>query len=86
MNSNALKFELLLAALLFCFGVAVLPLAIYWVGVFVVGPYEGKTGVMSLLEAIWQGLGQGQIVAWLLVVSPYVVVQLVRLARVLWRS
>jgi hypothetical protein len=86
MNVSGLKFELVLAALLFCFGLTLLPLSIYWVGRFVVGPYADEAGVMGLLDAIWTGLGQGQPVAWLLVVSPYVIVQLARVSRALWRA
>lgn len=86
MNVSGLKFELVLAALLFCFGLTLLPLSIYWVGTFVVGPYADEAGVLGLLDDIWTGLGQGQPVAWLLVVSPYVVVQLARLSRALWRA
>jgi hypothetical protein len=86
MNSSALKFELVLAALLFCFGLTLLPLAIYWVGLFVVGPYAGETGVTGLIGPIWTDLGRGQLVAWMLVLSPYLVVQLARLSRLLWRA
>jgi hypothetical protein len=86
MNPTGLKLELSLAALLFCFGLTLLPLSIYWVGSFVVGPYSDTTGIMGLLGAIWTGLGQGQPSAWLLVLSPYVVVQLARLTRALWRA
>jgi hypothetical protein len=86
MNASGLKFELALAALLFCFGLTLLPLSIYWVGSFVVGPYSNEAGLMGLLGSIWTGLGQGPSVAWVLVLSPYVVVQLARLSRALWRA
>jgi hypothetical protein len=85
MSTPGLKFELALAALLFCFGLTLLPVSIYWVGSFVVGPYADEAGIMGLLDSIWTGLGQGQPVAWALVLSPYVVVQLARLSRSLWR-
>ena len=86
MNSNPLKSELMLAGLLFCFGLTLLPLSIYWVGIFVVGPYDDEAGVLGLVGAIWEALGRGRIFAWLLVLSPYFVVQLARLARALWRA
>lgn len=86
MTSSPLKFELVLATLLFCFGVAVLPLAIYWVGQFVVGAYADDAGVGGLFGAIWSGLGHGRVAAWILVLSPYVSVQLFRMTRALWRG
>lgn len=85
MNSGRLKFELVLAAALLCTGFLLLPVAIFWVGQFVIGAYEGDDGVMGLLNAIWYELGQGNPLAWTLVLSPYVVIQLIRLARALLR-
>jgi hypothetical protein len=84
-NASALKFELVLFAALLCTGVVLLPLAVYWVGQFVVGEYESDGGVGGLLGALWDDLGQGSIPAWILVASPYVVIQLFRLARALLR-
>lgn len=85
MNASALKFELVLAAALLCAGLLLLPMAVYWVGQFVVGEYESDGGVAGLLGALWTDLGQGSIPAWILVSSPYVVIQLFRLARKLLR-
>lgn len=85
MNSSILKFELVLAAALLCAGLLVLPVAIFWVGQFVIGAYEGDGGLMGLFNGIWSQLGQGSLAAWTLVLSPYVVIQLVRLTRFLLR-
>lgn len=85
MKTSAWKFELVLAATLFFAGVVLLPVAVYWVGQLVIGGYEDDAGLAGLLGAIWSELGDGRVAAWLLVSSPYVVVQLVRLARVLMR-
>lgn len=81
---NALKFELVLALALISAGMLVLPLAIFWVGQFVVGEFEGG-GVVELLGGIWTELSRGSIAAWTLVLSPYFVVQLLRLARAAMR-
>ncbi|HEX5420356.1 MAG TPA: hypothetical protein VFY39_10180 [Gammaproteobacteria bacterium] len=83
---TALKNELILGALLFCFGVALLPFAIFWVGQVVIGPYADEHGIWGLFSAIWSGLGEGRIPAWIVVLSPYVAVQLFRAARRLWRG
>ncbi len=86
MRASTLKFEFLLATLLFCFGLVLLPFAIYWVGQFVVGPYHGKAGLEGLFSAVWADLGRGAYAAWILVLSPYVTVQLLRFGRALWRG
>jgi hypothetical protein len=86
MTESAVKFELILAGALFCFGIALLPVAIFWVGQFVVGPYSNDFGLVGLVDSVWSGLGRGDIGAWLLVLSPYLVVQLARLALALWRG
>jgi hypothetical protein len=77
---HAFKFELVLALTLVSAGMVVLPLAIFWVGQFVVGEFEGG-GAVELLGGIWMELGRGSIAAWALVLSPYLVIQLMRLAR-----
>ena len=81
---QTLKSELVLAAALFAAGLLLLPLAIFWVGQFVVGAYEGD-GVGDLIGSIWSGLGQGDATAWILVASPYIAIQLIRAAYRLLR-
>lgn len=80
------KIELYLAFALLAFGLVVLPASIYVVGQRVVGNYDGG-GMMELAIEIWRGLLDGRWYAWTLVLSPYVVVQLLRLSwRVLRRG
>jgi uncharacterized membrane protein HdeD (DUF308 family) len=74
------KKELTIAALLLGFGFLVLPIAIYWVGQQVIGEYAPDAGVLDLAEAIWSDLLQLRPSAWTLVLAPYLMVQLVRLA------
>jgi hypothetical protein len=78
--------ELLIAAALLGFGALLLPYAIYLVGQQVVGEYEGEGGPVGLGVAIWAGLVQGQWAAWLLALSPYLVIQLLRLGALVRRS
>ena len=77
--------ELLIAIALIGFGLLPLPVLVYWVGTRVVGEYAAEGGLRALIEDIWTDLASGNILAWLLVVSPYLIIQLLRLARVLWR-
>ncbi|HEX6994110.1 MAG TPA: hypothetical protein VF339_08175 [Gammaproteobacteria bacterium] len=80
-----MKFELILALTLLAFGMLALPIAVYWVGQLVIGGYESEGGVAGLIGAIWDDLGRGSPAAWILVLSPYVVIQLFRVAFKLLR-
>lgn len=65
---------------LLAFGLVGLPIAVYWVGQIVIGEYEADGGAGGLIGAVWDGLGSGSLPAWILVLSPYVVIQLFRAA------
>lgn len=80
------KIEAWLTVFLLVFGLFGLPYAIYLVGQWLVEPYEGESGFLGLTGAIWAALGRGQITAWILVLSPYLVVQLIRLGARVWRA
>lgn len=84
--SATLKRELIVLAVLLALGLFGLPPAIYWVGQHVIGDYGGDGGLGDLTEAIWAALLQGHAGAWLLVLSPYIVVQLLRAMRLIWRT
>jgi hypothetical protein len=79
------KRELTIAAAVLAFGFFALPFAIYWVGQRVIGEYAQDAGVLDLAEQIWSELLHLEPAAWILVLSPYVVIQLTRLAIRLWR-
>lgn len=78
--------EILIAALMLAFGFFVLPVAIYAVGVRVIGAYGADGGLLDLAERIWADLLALAPAAWVLVLAPYVAVQALRLARRLWRT
>lgn len=75
--------EIRIAAVLLGFGLLVLPFAVYVVGQRLLGEYSA--GAMALAERIWLDLLAFELPAWILVLSPYVIVQLVRSVRRLWR-
>jgi hypothetical protein len=77
--------EATIAAAMIGFGLLVLPFAVYIVGQRILGAYGAEGGPMALAEAIWLDLLTLQLPAWLLVLSPYVTVQLARGVRRLWR-
>ena len=84
MKSRTIKREIALAAALFAAGLLVLPPAIYWVGRQVAGDYAG--GPLALADQIWADFVQLDPAAWLLVLSPYLLLQLVRLIGRTWRA
>ncbi len=75
-----------MALLLLVLGVVVLPLPIYWVGQLVIGEYPSEQGLWGLEKAIWTDLIRLNPLGWFLVLSPYAVVQMVRIGRSVWRE
>ena len=79
------KRELVIAATLFGCGFLLLPPSVYWVGKQVVGDYAGDGGLLALADQIWSDFFTLDPAAWVLVLSPYLLVQIVRLIRRTWR-
>jgi hypothetical protein len=77
--------ETAIAAGSLAFGLLVLPFAVYFVGQRLLGDYGEGEGGLSLAESIWLDLLALRLPAWILVLSPYFVVQLARLVRRVWR-
>jgi hypothetical protein len=74
----------LLLGLLF-FGLAILPVAIWFVGNAVFGTYGGS-GFTEFFGALSSKIRSGDIVAWFLVLSPWLVWQCIRLMALGWRT
>jgi hypothetical protein len=68
--------ELFIALALIAFGLFALPAMIYAVGQAVIGPYEA--GLTGLYEAIADGLLRRHVFTWLMVLSPYLTIQIFR--------
>ena len=64
----------IIASLLLLTGFLILPIAVYVFGQRVVGPYEGDGGLGIFLWSIYTGLARGAFAAWILVLSPALVV------------
>jgi hypothetical protein len=77
--------EAAIAAGLVAFGLLALPFAIYFVGQQLLGTYGEGAGALDLAEDIWSDLLSLRIPAWILVLSPYLVIQLARGVRRAWR-
>ena len=85
MTDTTWKRELTIAAATLGFGLFVLPFAIYFVGQQLIGEYDPNAGVGSLYEHIWTDFLSLRATAWILIVGPYVTVQLIRGIRRVWR-
>ena len=83
-SSSSWRREIAIAAGCLAFGLIALPPAIYVVGQRMLGEYEGD-GAMGLSESIWTDLLALQAPAWLLVLCPYLALQLIRGIRRLLR-
>ena len=82
---TTIKRELVLAGSLLGLGFFVLPGAVYLVGQTVVGEYPADGGVLALAVNVWADMVRGNPLALVLVLSPYGIIQLLRLSRRLWR-
>jgi len=85
MLGKILKKEALLLFGLLFFGLAVLPVAIWFVGDAVFGAYGGS-GYSEFYGELSSKIREGDIVAWFLVLSPWLVWQSVRLMALGWRA
>ena len=85
MTDTTWKRELTIAAALLAFGLIVLPIAIYVVGQQLIGEYDTDAGWLALAEHIWIDFLSLRATAWILVLGPYVTVQLIRWTRRVWR-
>ncbi len=74
---NRLVKEATLLAVLGFFGFALLPVCIYFVGQAVFGEYAGGLG--SFFGALHRELREGELGAWFLLFSPYLLWQFLRL-------
>jgi len=68
--------ELGLFALLFGFGLLVLPFLIYLAGVMTLGPYQG--GLLAFFVSLLGAFFTAKPSAWLLVIGPYLLFSAVR--------
>lgn len=77
--------EVAIAAALLAFGLLALPFAVYFVGQQMLGDYGDGLGALALAENIWVDLLSFRLAAWVLVLSPYLTIQLARGVRRIWR-
>lgn len=84
MHGTNWKRELTIASALLACGLFLIPVGVYVVGQRLFGNYSPGSGVLTLAEKIWGDFLTLRAAAWMLVLSPYFTVQLLRVTRRLW--
>ena len=83
-RSLSIRKEALLLLVLFAAGIILMPAVIYFIGQMIFGNYGGD-GFGFFLGAIGKKLITADGVAWLLVASPYLILQCLRITAYAWR-
>jgi hypothetical protein len=76
--------ELIAAAWGLLMGVALMPILIFYAGAATLGRYEGAS-LGHLYASLFNGLKQGSIAAWVVMLGPYGLYVLFRALRAWWR-
>ena len=82
--AHVLKREFSIFIALLFFGFILLPIGIWFVGKAVFGAYGGA-GYGEFFGSLSGKIRSGDTVAWFLVLSPWIVLQILRLAALGWR-
>lgn len=77
--------ELALAAIALLIGAGLMPLLIFYAGVFTLGRYEGA-GLGRIYHSLFVGLGQASIASWVVLLGPYGLYLLFKGLRLWWRA
>ena len=77
--------ELGVAVLGLLLGIGLMPVLIFYAGVFTLGRYEGA-GLGPLYRSLWVGLGQASVASWIVLLGPYGLYLLFRGLRAWWRA
>jgi hypothetical protein len=83
-KQTALKEAALLFGLLFL-GFVIMPIAIFWIGPYVLGEFGGY-GYSDFFGGLSARIRSGDFVAWLFVLSPYLVWQILRITLFAFRA
>lgn len=84
-SPRKLKQEVVFHVVLLLFGILLLPLAVFFVGQLVFGQYEGD-GYGGFYSALFGRLVGGDFAAWFLVLSPLLIVLVLRGIARGWRA
>jgi hypothetical protein len=77
--------ELAAAAVGLLFGVVLMPVLIFYAGVTALGRFEGAT-LSHLYSSVFQGLRDGSVASWVVILGPYGLYLLFRALQGWWRA
>jgi hypothetical protein len=77
--------EAVFAGLCLAAGFGLMPPVIFFAGSSALGRYEGAS-VARLYASVYQGLAQGSIASWIVVLGPYGLYLLFKALRLWWRA
>ena len=83
--SRSIRKEAVLFVALFLFGLIVLPVCVWFTGKLVFGAYGGS-GYGEFFAALATRIRSLDPAAWFLVLSPWIVIQILRLMLLGWRT
>ena len=75
--------ELVAAGVALVFGVALMPVLIFYTGAATLGRYEGAS-VGKLYSSLIQGIGESSVASWAVLLGPYGLYLLFKLLRAWW--
>jgi hypothetical protein len=73
------RFEIIFASIWLGIGLLVLPAAIYFVGVLMLGPYKPGAGLMQFYTDLFSDLAAPTLRAWMIVLGPLILITVIRL-------
>jgi len=77
--------ELVAAGVGLLLGLVLMPVLIFYAGVTALGRFEGAT-LGHLYSSVFQGLREGSVASWIVILGPYGLYLLFRALRSWWRA
>jgi hypothetical protein len=77
--------ELRLTAVALLIGFALMPIAIFFAGAFVLGRYDGAS-LGRVFESVYGGLKGGSVASWIVLFGPYGLYLIFKGLKVWWRA
>jgi hypothetical protein len=84
-STRGWSWELRLTAVALLIGFALMPVAIFFAGAFVLGRYDGAS-LGRVFESVYGGLKGGSIASWIVLFGPYGLYLVFKGLRAWWRA
>jgi hypothetical protein len=77
--------EIVLTGLALAFGLALMPVLIFYAGSSLLGRYEGAS-IARMFQSLYGGLQTGSAASWIVLLGPYGLYLLFKAFRLWWRA